>query len=64
MQEDIAVDWFKMLNPAFISLLDSKNFGEIISYVITIGPPDNRMRSYKIPMIAAEIMSTPMPKVF
>lgn len=64
MQEDIAVDWFKMLNPAFISMMNSKTFGEIISYVVKVGPPDNRIRSYKIPMVATEIMSAPMPKVF
>lgn len=36
----------------------------MISYVTEVGPPDNKMRSYKIPMIAAEILSTMIPKVF
>ena len=36
----------------------------MISYVVEVGPPDNRMRSYKVPMIATEIMCCPMPKVF
>ena len=53
-----------MGHPAFLAMLDSKGFAEMISYVVEVGPPDNRMRSYKIPMIATEIMCCPMPKVF
>lgn len=45
-------------------MLDSRGFGEMISYVTEVGPPDNRIRSYKIPMIAAEILSLMIPKVF
>lgn len=64
MQEDVSVDWFRSLHPAFLAMLDSKGFAELISYVTEIGPPDNKMRSYKIPMISAEILSTMIPKVF
>jgi hypothetical protein len=45
-------------------MLDSRGFAEVISYVTDVGPPDNRMRSFKIPMISAEILSTMIPKVF
>ncbi len=36
----------------------------MINYIIVPGPEDQKMRSYKIPMIATEILSTPCPKVF
>jgi hypothetical protein len=64
LQEEIAVDWFKMGHPAFLAMLHSQSLTEMIYYLIKVGPADNKIRSYKIPMIAVDIMSMPMPKVF
>jgi hypothetical protein len=36
----------------------------MINYIITPGPVDNKMRSYKIPMIATDILTIPSPKTF
>jgi hypothetical protein len=52
LQDDIAIDWFRSLHPAFLAMLDSKGFAELISYVTEVGPLDNRMRSFKIPVVA------------
>ena len=64
LQEDVAVDWFKSGHPAFLSMLNASAMSEMINYVIVPGPVDNKMRSYKIPMVATEILCIPSPKVF
>ena len=52
LQEDIAVDWFRSGHPAFLSMLTPQAMAELVNYIITPGPVDNKMRSYKVPMIA------------
>lgn len=37
---------------------------EIINLLITPGPPNDKIRSYKIPMIAADLLSTMNPKIY
>jgi hypothetical protein len=37
---------------------------DIIALLITPGPPLDKLRSYKIPMIAADLLSTMVPKVY
>jgi hypothetical protein len=37
---------------------------EIINLLINLGPPNDKIRSFKIPMIAAELLSTMIPKVY
>jgi len=52
LQEDVAVEWLKTSNPAFLSMLTPTNAIEIINLLITPGPPQDKQRSYRIPMIA------------
>lgn len=37
---------------------------EIINLLINVGPPNDKVRSYKIPMIATELLSTMTPKIY
>ena len=37
---------------------------EAIKLLITPGPPHDKLRSYKIPMVAAELLSTMLPKIY
>jgi len=37
---------------------------EIINFVTVVGPPQDKIRSFKVPMIAAELLSALIPKVF
>jgi hypothetical protein len=37
---------------------------EIIELLITPGPPNDKARSFKIPMIAADLLSTMVPKIY
>ena len=37
---------------------------EIINLLIVPGPPNDKIRSYKMPMIAAELLSLMVPKVY
>jgi hypothetical protein len=64
LQEDVTLDWLKFSNPAFLSMLTPETTVEIINLLIIPGPPNDKMRSYKIPMIAAELLSTMIPKVY
>ena len=53
LQEEVAVEWLKTSNPAFLSMLTPQNTAEIIELLIVPGPPQDKIRSYKIPQIAA-----------
>jgi hypothetical protein len=39
LQEDIALDWFKQSNPAFMAMLTSEGIKQLISYIVFVGPP-------------------------
>jgi hypothetical protein len=64
LQEEVSVDWLKTNHPAFLSMLTPEATIEIISLLITPGPPQDKIRSYKVPMIAADLLSTMVPKVY
>jgi len=64
LQEEVALEWFKTNNPAFMSMLTADNVVEIINLLITPGPPHDKIRSYKVPMIAADMLSLMIPKVY
>jgi hypothetical protein len=60
----VAVEWLKASHPAFLSMLTPTSAIEIINLLITPGPPQDKQRSYRIPMIAVELLSTMLPKVY
>lgn len=45
-------------------MLTNEAMKEIINLLIIPGPPQDKTRSYKIPMIAADLLSTMVPKVY
>lgn len=45
-------------------MLTAETTVEIINLLITPGPPNDKLRSYKIPLIAAELLSTMVPKIY
>ena len=45
-------------------MLNPETTAEIIDLLITPGPPNDKMRSYKIPMVAADLLSTMVPKIY
>jgi hypothetical protein len=64
IQEELALEWLKTSNPAFLSMLTPEALIEIINLLIVPGPPNDKIRSFKVPMIAAELLSTMIPKVY
>ena len=47
-----------------MSMLTADAVVEIINLLITPGPPNDKIRSYKVPMIAADMLSLMIPKVY
>lgn len=45
-------------------MLTPKAVAEIIDLLIIPGPPNDKMRSYKIPMVAADMLSAMVPKIY
>lgn len=45
-------------------MLTPESMIEIINLLIIPGPPNDKTRSFKIPMIAADLLSTMLPKVY
>ena len=64
LQEDVSVEWLKTSHPAFLSMLTPDATAEIVDLLITPGPPNDKLRSYKVPMVAADLLSTMLPKVY
>lgn len=45
-------------------MLNADTAIEIINLMITPGPPNDKLRSHKIPMVAVELLSTMLPKIY
>lgn len=64
LQEEVSVEWLKTNHPAFLSMLTPEATAEIIDLLITPGPPNDKARSFKTPMVAADLLSAMVPKVY